>query len=418
MRRALAVLALALLPLAGGCSRRERANPLDPSNPTTGGRPAGFDAVAGTASVQLSWERAPELGIDGFQILRRAPGDSVFRPLGPALAADVDRFLDAGLPATGDYAYRLYFVIDGDLSGAAAEDVAGPGPGRPWVVDAGAQAVLRLSPDGRDVVLRSVRSIEPFSLAVDARSGNVWLADPFSNTVEILTPDLSTTRRFTGLQGPYTMAVSPRDGTAWICELDGGLAHVTAAGTPAVPPRIDLLDGPTGVAVHPSDHSVWVAEQDGDRVRHYTFEGIAIASTPLEAPTRVAVDSVSKNAWVTSLDRGRIHRLNELAQPRDSLAFASGPIGIAVDWRRDRVWVADAVGDAVLIIEASTRTLLRRIPGIAEPRDVAVDLTTGECWVAARGEGAVVRLAADGRVLARVGGFVDVVEVRLDPGTQ
>jgi len=416
MRRALALLALALLALTAGCSRRERANPLDPGNPSTGGRPEGFRAVAGFASVQLTWTAQDDLGIDGFQLLRRSPGDSLFRPLGGLLPPQADRFLDAGLPHSGDYAYRLHFVVGGELSGAAAEDVAGPGPGRPWVVDAGAQALVRLSPDGRDVLLRSVRTIEPFSLAVSQRTGTVWLADPFSNTVEILDSELASTRRFTGLQGPYTMAISPRDESAWVCELDGGLAHVTASGTPSLPPRIDGLDGPTGVAVHPADHSVWVVEQDGDRARHYTFDGIAIASTALSSPTRVAVDSVSKNAWVTSLARGRIHRLNELAQPRDSLTFAAGPIGIAVDWRRDRVWVADAVGGAVLLIEASSRTLLRRIPGIAEPRDVAVDLTTGECWVAARGEGAVLRLAPDGALRSRVGGFSDVVEVRIDPG--
>lgn len=418
MRRQLAFLALAVLATASGCGQRERANPLDPANPVTGGRPAGFRAVAGFSSVQLFWEDREGLGIDGFQLLRRSPGDSLFRPLDGLLPPSQDSYLDAGIPNSGDYTYRLYFVVGGELSGAAAEDIAGPGPGRPWVIDAGARTLVRLSPDGRDVLLRSSRTIEPFSLTLSPRTGSVWIADPFSNTIEILDSELASVRRLQGLQGPYTMAISPRDESAWVCELDGGLAHVTASGTPGLPARIDMLDGPTGVAVHPADHSIWVVEQDGDRVRHYTFDAVAIASTPLPEPTRVAVDSVSKSAWVTSLTRGLIHRLNELAQPRDSLTFASGPIGIAVDWRRDRVWVADAVGDAVLLIEASSRTLLRRIPAIGEPRDVSVDLTNGECWVVARGEGAVYRLASDGRVLARLGGFSDPVEIRIDPGSR
>lgn len=418
MRRHTAVLSLALLAVTAGCGQRERLNPLDPANPRTGGRPAGFAAVAGYSSVQLTWTPRRDLRIDGFQLLRRSPGDSLFRPLGSLLSTSNDRFLDAGIPQSGDYVYRLHYVVDGRLSGAPAEDIAAPGSARPWVVDGGARALIRLSPDGRDMALRSARTIAPFNLAVSPRTGTVWITDPLANTVQILDSELLTFRQLTGLQGPYSIAVSPRDETAWICELDGGLAHVTPGGQPATPARLDLLDGPTGVAVHPADHSVWVAEQDGDRVRHYTFDGVPIASTALLDPTRVAVDSVSKNAWVTSLAHGRIYRMNELAQLRDSLSYARGPIGIAVDWRRDRVWVADAVGDAVLLIEASTRALLRRIPALSEPRDVSVDLVTGECWVAARGEGAVYRLAPDGRVLTRIGGFTDPTEVRVDPGTR
>ncbi len=416
MRRHAALLALTLLATSAGCGQRDRANPLDPGNPGTRGQPAGFNAVAGFTSVSLRWTARPQLGIDGYRLFRRSPSDSVFRPIGGLLPRTQENFLDSGTPNTGDYRYRLYFEVAGQLSGAPAEDVAGPGSARPWVVDAGARALIRLSPDGRDVVIRSVRSISPFTLAVAPRTGTVWIADPLSNTIEILDSELLSLRQMQGLQGPYTMAISPRDETAWVCELSGGLAHVLPSGGPATPARIEFLDGPTGVAVHPADHSVWVAEQDGDRVRRYTFDGIPIASTPLASPTRVAVDSISRNAWVTSLETGRIHRLNELAQPRDSLTYARGPIGIAVDWRRDRVWVADAAGDAVLLIQASTRALLRRVPAIGEPRDVSVDLTNGECWVVARSEQAVYRFAPDGRVLTRIGGFSDPVEVKVDAG--
>lgn len=417
MRRHAALLA-ALLSLAAGCSQRERLNPLDPGNPETGGGPVGFNAVAGFSTVTLTWTVRRDVAIEGYQLLRLAPGDSVYRGIGGNLPPGQARYLDSGIPNSGDYRYRLLHVVAGAPAGRAAEDVAGPGPARPWVVDAAAGQLVRLSPDGRDILVRSNRGIEPFNLAVSPRTGTVWIADPLSNTLQILDSELISFRELRGLQGPYTIAISPRDETAWVCELNGGLAHVTPGGMPAIPARIDLLDGPTGVAVHPADHSVWVAEQDGDRVRHYTFDGVAIAATPLASPTRVAVDSVSKNAWVTSLETGRIHRLNELAQPRDSLEYAQGPIGIAVDWRRDRVWVADAAGDAVLLIETSSRALLRRLPGIGEPREVSVDLTTGECWVVARSERAVYRLAPDGSVRTRIGGFTDPVEVRVDPGSR
>jgi DNA-binding beta-propeller fold protein YncE len=169
------------------------------------------------------------------------------------------------------------------------------------------------------------------------------------------------------------------------------------------------------VAVHPSLHTVWICEQDGDRVRHYQPDGAPIAATALPGPTRIAVDSTSKSAWVTSLETGQVYRLNELAQRRDSVQLA-GPIGIAVDWRRGQVWVADATGDAVVCLDAVTAGERFRVTRLGEPRDLSVDLATGECWVTARGEDAVYRIAADGRVLARLGGFSDPIEVRVDPG--
>jgi len=59
---------------------------------------------------------------------------------------------------------------------------------------------------------------------------------------------------------------------------------------------------------------------------------------------------------------------------------------------------------------------LRRVEGIARPRGLAVADRTGEVWVAAIASAQVVRVASDGTVLGRTGGFGAPFDVRIDPG--
>jgi DNA-binding beta-propeller fold protein YncE len=120
---------------------------------------------------------------------------------------------------------------------------------------------------------------------------------------------------------------------------------------------------------------------------------------------------------VTSFDRGRVYRLGADGTLLDSLALA-GPIGVSLDWRRRRAWIADAAGDAVVAVDMDTRQLALRVTGLHEPRDVAVDLASGEAWVAAFLDGAVVRLSPAGVERARVSGFAGPYALALDPGVR
>jgi DNA-binding beta-propeller fold protein YncE len=407
---------LTVLALLAGCSNRERANPLDPANPQTGGRPQGFNAVAGHALVVLTWTAQPALAIDGFLLQRLMTGDSLYRtvPVGftPGASGYTDLLVADGSPVR----YRLYYLIHGSPGHLPAEDEATPGPQRPWVADAGAGALVRLSPDGRDVASRSLDAGYLQSLAVDPADGRVWTSSSFDGLVTTRLPGDPAPVNILGLGQPFTLAVSQRDHSAWICDLGGALAHYSSAGT-SLPGRVALLDTPSGVAISPKDYSVWVCENGGDRVRHYDSIGALGATGYVGAPSRVAVDSITGQAWVTSLALGRVWRLSALGAVLDSSSAASGPIGIAVDSRRGRVWIADAVGNRVVVLDlARMAGVLFTVTGLPQARDVDVDPATGEAWVVARASHEVVRISPAGVVLQRLGGFVDPAEVRVDPG--
>jgi len=405
---------LTLMALACSCSRRERANPLDAGNPLTGGAPQDFNAAADHAFVQLRWSPQPDLTIDGFQLFRLAPGDSSYQPLGPVLPNVVSSYFDGDVQSGREYRYRLYFVIQGALAARSAEDVATPGPLRPWVVDALNGRLLRLSPDGRDVLQARSGFGGAASLAVTPGFGPLWVADELAGIVDVVNPGDFTGPRLS-VPEPFTIALDPFDGSGWICDLAGVVRHYQASGAPGFPAAISLLQAPEGVATSAGDSTLWITERTGARVRRYALNGTPLGARALLNPMRVAVDSTTGQGWVTSALSGYVWRLSPALVVLDSLRLA-GPLGVALDWYRRTAWLADPVGDELVALNMDTRAVRFRIGGLDSPRDVAVDLATGEAWVVSAVSGRAYRVSPAGTVLASVGGLGEPAEVRLDPG--
>jgi DNA-binding beta-propeller fold protein YncE len=416
MRRLAALLALLLL---GSCSQRARLNPLDSMNPQSGGAPAGFNAFAGFVSVRLVWIPRPDLAIDGFRLYRLAPFDSLYRQLGGTLSPTASQFFDGNATNGLDFRYRLYYVIDGQLSARFAEDVATPGSVRAWVGDVARGRLLRLTPDARDVLTSSSGFGEPFSLAVTPDFGPVWVADDLAGEVQIVDPqNLVSPVTIAGISQPFTMALDPFDGTAWICDLSGSVLHYQANGAPATPTRLNVLfDQPGGIATSAADGAVWVTELGGGRVRRFDRNGIPLGARPLSSPSRVAVDSLTGEGWVTSLTTGWVWLLSPGMVVLDSVRV-QGPIGLALDWRRRTAWIADAAADQVVALDMDTRAVRFRLLALGEPRDAAVDLQRGEGWVVGRTAATVYRFSPTGVLLGRVSGLGEPYEVRLDRGFQ
>lgn len=416
MRRLVALLVLLAL-VTGGCSRRERLNPLDAGNPQTGGAPEGFNALADFSAVRLVWRPRPDLSIDGYQLFRLAPGDSVYRPLGPRQPPNVGSFLDAGVFNDRQYGYQLRYIISGVVGDAVASDVAEPGPVRAYVVDGDGGRLVRLTPDGRDIASTRGRLGAPFSLAVRQDFGPIWVSDDLDGIVWWLDPASAEPRGLPGLNRPFTIALDPQDGSAWVCDrsgTSGSVHHFDAVGN-ALPGTIGGLLEPSGIATDPADGALWVTERSGDRVRRYSSLGIPLGARPIPTPSRVAVDSLTGEAWITSATTGWVWRFARNLTVLDSLQLAS-PVGLALDWRRRTAWIADAQAGQLVAIDMDTRLVRLRIAALAQPYDVAVDLDRGEAWVVARGTASVARYAPDGARLGRVAGLGDPWEIKLDRG--
>jgi len=411
-----ALLALALLVLSAGCGMRERANPFDPQNPNTSGRPIGFLALAGDGRASLHWQPAQGQDLVGFQVFRKLPTEADYRAVTSVLDLTTLGYNDVGLANGVDHAYRLYYVFrTSGLGNRPAEDVATPGSARPWVVDAGRGTLDQLTPDGRHVAFERTGFSAPTSVAIDPYSGRVWLSDDLAGKVFTLDPVSGNSVTIPDFFEPAAIAVYPRDHSAWVCdERRNEVDHLTPLGDPATIP-ISPVMLPIGVAVDTTDGSVLICEREGNQLRRHTALGAFTWTAPVDRPSRVAVDQILREAWVTSFEGGTLAHVTLDGRVIETFSGFSGPIGVAVDADRGRIWVTEARADRVTALHLDGTTEFG-VAGLSEVRDVSVDPTTGEAWVIATGTGEVVRISPTGTVLRRLGGFSLPYGVAVDPG--
>ncbi|HET7226992.1 MAG TPA: hypothetical protein VFK69_14895 [Candidatus Eisenbacteria bacterium] len=398
--RALAVVLIVALALAG-CSHRPRANPFDPGNPDTGGRPAGFFALAGEAHVTLRWNASGSPSLVGWRIERAVGDTGVYRPLIDLLPSGITTYSDFGLADGVVHRYRLSYVFASGPGAATSEDFATPGPLIPWVGDA-LGGVFALTADGRHVAQRVTLGGGVAGVGLDRDNGVVWACNFDFGEVDIVAPGSGVVTRVPA-QEPVAVAVQPGVHDAWVADdVAGAVYHLSEDGSPAVPPALSPLEAPFDVALSP-DGRLWVCEHNGNRVRLFASDGTPIAAAATSAPSRVAVDSVTHEAWVSSFDANHVVHLAADATPLDTLANIDGPIGVTVDPRRRKLWVAEAAGGAVRLYDLDG-TLLQRVTGLFGPRTIAVDLSTGNAWVSEREGGAVTVVSPAGtRLLHTVG---------------
>jgi DNA-binding beta-propeller fold protein YncE len=414
MRHHRALLAALLLTLPA-CSTRERANPFDPNNAVTSGRPVGFTATAGDARVDFTWVEQQGSGLIGYRLYRRSSVQPDLEPVGGLYGTTVTRAVDSTVVNGIDYEYWLYYVFDRGHGDNPAVDLATPGRLRPWVADAAHGSFARLTPDGRRVAFRRSGLRGPTAIDVDSLNGEVWVSDTFGGEVLVFTPSTNLTVTIGNVTTPIGLAVRPGGHSAYVCDPDlGSVFHFAASGGVASP-TIQSVDNPIGVAFDRSDSSVWICERGSSFVRRHAADGQLIWRIPVDRPSRVAVDEGTGYGWVTSFDGHRIVRISRGGVVEEMSRAVAGPLGIAVDARRGRIWVADAFGNAVVGLnrDGGVEVLVGGLSGV---RAVAVHEESGDVWAAVLGSAEIVRISASGGIRVRQGGFGEPYDIALDPG--
>jgi DNA-binding beta-propeller fold protein YncE len=93
----------------------------------------------------------------------------------------------------------------------------------------------------------------------------------------------------------------------------------------------------------------------------------------------------------------------------------TAPLGVAVDGRRGRIWVADPRASRVTALRRDG-TEEFRVSNLTDAGELAVDPTTGEAWVVLGATGSTARLSPAGVVLRVQGGFDFPYAIGIDPG--
>ncbi|MFI5372063.1 MAG: hypothetical protein ACHQ52_10940, partial [Candidatus Eisenbacteria bacterium] len=339
-----------LLLAIGGCAERDRANPFDPANGTTQGRPAGFVALARDGRVELSWQPQTATGLTGYQVWRRTANETTYHAISAVLRPTIGHYSDLGLLNGLDHFYRLYYLFDTGPGTGPAEDVATPGPQIPWVADGTDQALLEITADGRHVAVIHGGFLGPVAVAADSSTQRVWCSDPDASQVRVLDIPSGVTVTIPVSGTPGALAAVPGDSSAWVCAEDAGqVLHLGPDGR-----VIQALQGlalPIGVAVSGFDGSLWVCERDANRVLHRDVDLGDLGPVTVPEPSRVAINPSTGDVWVSSFTAAMVWKLSSTGATLAAVGGFAGPVGLAVDPVRGNVWVADPAADRVRVLD-------------------------------------------------------------------
>lgn len=403
-----------LLLLLGGCTTRERLNPLDPHNSRTGGTIPGFNAIAGDSVVELRWVPLAQAGVGGYRIQRWKPGEPS-RLLGtsdfsPAVVVAEDR----AVANDSTYVYRLIaHFVNGD-SAVSPPDSATPGTRRIVALAADLISLAGFTPDLRDFLFTLDAAGSFRDMELDRRSGSLW----------VITDDITggVLRRFslngtaldqgTVLSRPADISVAGTRGLAWVALPDEGSVGGFAAASPAPVEvnRIAVPGSPRVVEAGTVDPSVWVGTQEGAVYRanpNAPSDRKIVGEWVLGAPIGpMAVDEAQGAAWVIVKRDARFHELYRITEA-DSTArlVRSGldnVVDLAVDPANGDLWVSErgvprsGAGALLRLTRAGVEEL--RL-GSLEPYGLDVDLKNSTCWMAELRSDRILRVARNGALM-------------------
>ena len=351
-------LAVALLAASflGGCTERDRSNPLDPANLDQGGALYGFNALAGDELVELRWNRLTQDGVLGYRLLRWRSGE---------LPSYVSELIPVNFSGTVDttavngeqYLYRLVGYLAAGDSVTSPVDTATASSRKIVVLSSALPGVIGLTPDGRDLLYANPSDDAYEDIEADDTRGVLWLSLNFLDRVERLT----WTGAFAGptvhLQGPADISIFGRDGTGWIAVPSEGRVEVYERSSSIEKDFIQVPGEPRVVEVNSTDGTVWIGTQQGRVLRYDTEYDPILVAHPLLGD------------WTVG---GQV-------------------LSMALDIPEQRVFVAtrsrtDGTADSLRIVDVRDSTVTTVAASFHNVADLAFDPVARQLWISERGE--------------------------------
>jgi DNA-binding beta-propeller fold protein YncE len=243
---------------------------------------------------------------------------------------------------------------------------------------------LSVGPVERTIPLRAL----PVAVAVDARSGHVFVAYLGSNTLGLFDGTTLALLHSLALGQPTgALAVDERTGRAFAVDVGGDSVSVLDPDGGQIVDTVALGDGSfttPALAVDEGTGHVFVATDDGvnmlDGRTGAILRHIAIGVTP-GAISAVAVDARSGHALVVNRGDGSVTALDSRSGTVLHVAYTGyGPASLTVDERAGRAVVLNRNDRNLSVLDTWSGTVLHTVP--MDPGPLAVDERTGHVFVA------------------------------------
>jgi DNA-binding beta-propeller fold protein YncE len=296
---------------------------------------------------------------------------------------------------------------------------------RPPVIEQ-LQASQTIVLNGNTILLSGAAS-DPDSHAVDLRWSTPfgWLHAFEGDSVAWTVPD-STQRAWVELAAVDQYGATARDtlriivyreiGCAWILN-EGAQEIVKLSSIGDELLRIDGFSDLQDIAIDPENRRFWVCEGTPPQLHAFDLRGSLLFSTALDfvRPLRLAPWPRTGSVFVLDGEDARVLEVGFLGERiLRSIAGFRRPNALAVDSRSGTLWVSDEGAQSIYqiagddpqdIAQVDSSLVVLRHRNYPYPSAVAIEDSTGACWVADRELGALVRYEANGLDSLVVPGF-------------
>lgn len=298
----------------------------------------------------------------------------------------------------------------------------------------GDERLANVSSQG-NILKQSELFAAPVSLAADESSRSIWVGDSTADKVfELADRDGTILRTIRGV-APYSVAMYPQDGSLWIADYANHRVVKVSADAPdgyhvgtdsGHHCEIRGFSYPRSISVHPVTGAVWVADTGNHQIvrvnpnvpNGYDMSvdsAYHVSKTGFNSPRAVAVNPADGTAWVADTSHDHVVLLSSSATTE--LARVGGfdnPVALSINALDGSVWVASTLDHTVGHLDAAGNPIFRG-NGFDSPEALAVDPLTGVCWVADRDHNQLVKLSPSGTELLRVDGFTQPMSLSLIP---
>ena len=235
-----------------------------------------------------------------------------------------------------------------------------PRTGRIYVVNSGSLSVTVLSGDTRETLATVTLASRPWNIALNQRTGRVYVTTAESAVTVIDTATNSVTATVPLPSRPWGIAINHRANRIYVATSDASVAVIDGE-RDAVTASIPVSARPWAVAVIPETNRVYVTSQESRTLSVIDgANGTVVAN--IDDRTRtcgVAANPRTNRIYVTSLDASGVMVVDGASlSVVDTLLTPSSSCGIAVNPQANRVYVSTQETGAVSVLDAATRAVI------------------------------------------------------------
>ncbi len=390
------------------CTDRKRLNPIDPQNPKTAGKVTGLKIFSEFKKITVSWHPVEVDNMLGYRIYRKISGEPSFSPIHLASKKSAI-FYDNNVTYGKKYTYNITVVTSGYESPASDSIGIEPGPTVIWMTDVSNRYIIKVSHDGLHEIGRISVDGYPWALTLNPNDRSIWYCDVLYGDIIHITDNKRDVFRAQSVPSwkPMDIAVNSINGVVWIAGEKRRVIRIPVSASEGFREiSNDDFIKPRSVVVKETSRQCCMVDELAKAVFYISTNGNTILKSPVNFihPMAITVNQSDGSCWVA--DSSRVVKLSDggglALLIEDNFQFVTA---LDVNSNTGELWIVDFGTNARIIKFDEHGNKLLEVSGFHTPEAIKVNPADNGCVFVDTGNGRLVRLSSQGKVLSELRGY-------------